>query len=492
MRITPLAPRRPRPTALLFPSRRRLVILTADGMKEATAARGVTLALSKLKGHTCYVTGGLTTLKDTTGATQWTCHTWRGRGTAMVHEPSGTTVSSLRGTLESAGGPEAAWVALAVVLEWLHGYGVSPGSISAMAWNLWRASLVDPVSIGFDPNVGRAALFGGRQGITEPRVYAHMVSADIQAAYPHAMASQPYGLSLRAVRPTVALDASVSGLADATVWVDHDAPFAPLPVRLAEEVIQFQTGIVKGTWAWCELAAAKDLGFRVDVHAAWAPRATADLFGRWWEIAAAGRALPGAASVLAKAICNSLWGQFAMNGEGKGATRWADDAGKDSYASTEEARNLPHRWMAHIAAETTARVRRRMLVEGLYGTTGGTPVHIDTDGIVMRQSNALPNPAGNGPGHWRIKAAMRRIDVRAPQMYRYTCTDKCGLTHPEWHYVASGVTPGAAAEVFRLDGRPTKISYRSQYDTVLPTGHATDAAGINRWLCEAGVTRVGS
>ena len=133
MRITPLAPRRPRPTALLFPSRRRLVILTADGMKEATAARGVTLALSKLKGHTCYVTGGLTTLKDTTGATQWTCHTWRGRGTAMVHEPSGTTVSSLRGTLESAGGPEAAWVALAVVLEWLHGYGVSPGSISAMA-----------------------------------------------------------------------------------------------------------------------------------------------------------------------------------------------------------------------------------------------------------------------------------------------------------------------------------------------------------------------
>lgn len=487
VKITPLGAPKAKPVALLFPSHRRLVVLTEHGAKVATGSRDVALALQKLKGHTCYVTGGLTYLKDTTGATSWTCHTWRGRGTRMVHEPSGTSVSSLRGTLESAGGPEECWVALRVLLDWLRAYGVPPGSISAMSWDLWRASLDRPISLGFDPDVGRSALFGGRQGITEPRIYSHMVAADITAAYPFAMASNPYGTDLRSVSPTSVLDPAVPGLARATVWVENDAPFGPLPLRLAPEVIQFPRGIISGTWPWCELYAARRLGFQVDVHEAWAPRVTADLFGAWWWIAAQGRELPGASAILAKAICNSLWGQFAMNGEGKGQTRWADDAGKDSYATTEEGRNLPHRWTAHIAAETTARVRSRMLLEGLYGTNGGAPVHIDTDGIVVRQSNAVPSPNGNAPGHWRIKAAMRRIDIRAPQLYRYTCTDKCGLTHAEWHYVASGVTPGAASAVFARDGRQTKISYRPQMDTVLPTEHVGEPGRTQRWLREAGI-----
>lgn len=486
MRITPLTAHKPHPPALLFAGHRRLVVITDDGLSIYSHVKTITNALRKLKGHTCYVTGGLTSLKDTTGATQWTCHTWRGRGTRMVHEPTGTTVSSLRGTLEDAGGPEECWVALTVVLDWLHDFGVPPGSISAMSWDLWRASLDRPLSLGFDPDIGRSALFGGRQGITEPRVYQHMVAADITAAYPHAMASNPYGTDLRSVSPATVLDPTVPGLASATVWVNNDAPFAPLPLRIGPDVISFQRGIISGTWPWCELYAAQRLGFQVDVKKAWAPRKTADLFGAWWWMAAQGRDLPGSSATLAKALCNALWGQFAMNGEGKGQTRWADDAGKDSYATTEDARNLPHRWTAHIAAETTARVRARMLLEGLYGVNGGPPVHVDTDGIVVRQSNQVPSPSGDAPGHWRIKAAMRRIDVRAPQLYRYQCIDKCGLTHPEWHYVASGVTPGSCAEVFRLGGTKTRISYRSQFDTVLPTEHVGEPEKTARWLALAG------
>ena len=461
-----------RPVALLDPGHRQLTVTTEDGIRTASGARDVEELLAGLSGHVCYAGSGLARFRWTTPATSWTLNAWRGRETRIEHVPTGVTVSSLRGTLDGSHDP---YGDLSRVLGWLRGYGVGPGSVSGMAWNLWRASLPGEVAIGFDPEIGRSALYGGRQEAREARTYQAMVSADIRGAYPHAMASaHPYALSLRPVSAETALDPSVSGLAEATVHVDTDMPYAPLPVRIAQHLIQFQWGTVRGVWPWCELAAAQAVGATVIVHRSWAPRRTADLFTSWWPMAEEGRALEGAAGNLAKAISNSLWGQFGMIGDDRTTTLWADPAGKVPSTVDQEARILPHSWTAHVAAETTARVRSRIVTEGLYGSQF-SPVHVDTDGIIIRKSAEVPCPCGDGPGQWRIKERMAKVDIRAPQLYRYTCGRGCGVAHAKWHYVASGLTASQAPEFFRREGhRGTTISYLAQFDQVLSPAHSDD------------------
>jgi hypothetical protein len=143
---------------------------------------------------------------------------------------------------------------------------------------------------------------------------------------------------------------------------------------------------------------------------------------------------------------------------------------------------MPHRWTTHIAAETTSRVRTRLLTEGLYGHGAGKVIHTDTDGIIIRRRSAEAMATGNAPGDWRLKALMRKVDIRAPQLYRYQCGSGCGITHPRWHYVASGVTPKTAAEVFDHEGVRTKVAYRPLDDTCLPSVNAWDHRLIHDYL----------
>jgi hypothetical protein len=372
------------------------------------------------------------------------------------------------------------------VLEWLHAFGVQPSSIPRMAWNLWRATLTGAVVIKADPGMAAAGFYGGRQGITATGIFPHMVAVDIEAAYPSEMAAAPYGLQLRPVQPSSDLDPDTAGMACARVHVASDAPFPPLPVRLAPGVISFQRGLIIGTWPWRELAATKALGFDVEVTKSWAPRKSADLFSEWWDVIKIGRDLPGPAASLAKAIANSTWGQFAMQGDDRGMMRWEDDRGERPFAIDLGAQLMPHRFTAHIAAETAGRVRARLLSGPLYGWNRA-PVHMDTDGVIVGRRTTLPEI--KGPGHWRQTAAMRKVDVRAPQLYRYQCQGMCCLRSPEWHYVAAGVPADMAPQVFRRDARDggEMIASRANFDMVLPPTDAQDAAGIRRWLTMAGV-----
>lgn len=494
MKVAPLAATRRRRAALLFPAHRRLVAFTADGVYTAgLSARHpdqVERLLASLSKHACYVGAGLLSMRETTGAQHWTAHTWRDRATRIVHEATGCSVSSLRGALEDARTPEAAWCQLDEALSWLASYGVQPASLPRMAWNLWRASLARPVSLGFDPAIGRAALYGGRQGVGECREYRQMVALDIAAAYPTEMAAQPFGLQLRSVSAPRHLDPTVSGLARARVSVPSEAAYGPLPVRLAPSAISFQRGTLKGIWTWRELAAVQALGFNVEVGECWAPRSSGDLFGPWWTMAATGRNLstPGAVQV-AKAVTNSLWGNFAMSGAERSIVRWSDARGDHPLEvdAKPPERDLPHAWCAHIAAEVTSRVRTRVLTEALYGP-GPAPVHIDTDGVIVRRRHGME--LADGPGHWRQKAAMRVLDLRAPQLYRYQCRGLCCVAHqPEWHYVAAGVPADAAPRVFAREATSegVPIATRANLDLVLPPTNAADQAEIRHWLTLAGV-----
>jgi hypothetical protein len=378
------------------------------------------------------------------------------------------TVHSLRGTLDGSAEPATE---LARALAWLRDCGVAPSGLSTMAWALWQRSLSAPLVITSHPGVGRAAFYGGRQGLSAKGAgrYKHMASVDITAAYATSMAARPYALRLTRCDVSTTLDPTTAGVAEATVEVSTDMPFAPLPFRLGPEMITFPTGRVQGVWPWVELAAARALGCDVKVTRSWAPMVEAEPFGRWWEWGQVGRQLGGGAGRLAKAILNSTWGMFAMVGDDRSVVRWTDDIGDRSVTvALKPLVQMPQRRTAHVAAETAARVRSRVLTEALYGA-GAAPVHIDTDGMIVRGSSPLPSPNGDAPGEWRIKKRMRVVEIRAPQCYRDQCSPVCPTCRGgDWHYTTAGMGDEAARGVFDRLGQGTNFGIMG-LDYVLPT-----------------------
>lgn len=440
MKLEPLDRFRPKPYAILYPGRRSMEVQSVDGMKVAHGKRDVEELLKSLAGCSLYVLDALDPLIHTTGALSWSLSIWKGRTTRATHRPSGSSVVSLRGTLD----PSNAFDDLETVLLWLRSYGVVSGSIPSMAWSLFRASLSRSYSCGFDPEIGKAAFFGGRQEASKVGIYTDMKAIDIRAAYPAAMARpEGYALTLRSVDPSTSLDPTLSGIAEAEVYVPHDLPFAPLPIRIDKDLISFQKGSMRGFWPWCELATARRLGAEVKVLRSWGPARQADLFGPWWPLAQEGRDLGGRAGVLAKAISNSTWGQFGMAAEDRARRQYIDDDGESWVDVPIDDQELPHSWTAHVAAETTGRVRSQIL-EAMEVTT---PAHIDTDGIIVPSSSFLPGGGGGEAGDWRVKSEMPQVDLRGPQLYRWTCPE-CGHAHEHWHYNASGIPRGEVAEFF--------------------------------------------
>jgi hypothetical protein len=181
---------------------------------------------------------------------------------------------------------------------------------------------------------------------------------------------------------------------------------------------------------------------------------------------------------------------FGMTGDDRGLVRFYDDAGERPELIKRLARRMPQANTAHIAAETTARVRTRMLLEGLYGDSGGDymPAHVDTDGIIVSQESVTRRVIGDGPGQWRIKTQMPTLEVMAPQLYRYRCGSDCGVTHSEFHYVAAGLHADSARDLFNNRHSGVNISF-SGTDAVLPVGPAFEADQLNRYALEADYLR---
>ena len=436
--------------------------------------------LRSLKHHTCYIAAGLSALRQTTGARVWEATVWRGRVTSMMLDGSKTKVSSLRGIYGDSPDP---FSALSVGLEWLSDLGVSPASLSSMAWTLWRLSLSSSLSVAFAPEIGRAALYGGRQEIREPRTFSEMRSIDITAAYPHAMTLGTYASTLREVAKTTAIDPDAPGIARARVMVDPNMRHAPLPVRIGSDLIQWQRGLIEGTWTWAELDAAREVGADVTILRTWAPVREIRPFDAWLEMVLQGRDLPAGGSILAKAISSSLWGLFGMVGDERARIRWADDYGRDAVrVSTGRSHKLPHAQTAHWAAETGSRVRRRILLEGMSGDY--SPVHVDTDGIIIRKSSPMPTNSGDGIGQWREKVSMTKVEIRAPQVYRYECRD-CRVYHDPYHYITAGVPQREARDLFEKTP-PTRVAVYG-LDMVLPPGDALERGQIDEMTKLAGV-----
>lgn len=469
MIVSPLQRYQRRSVALLEPGPgpRRLRVRWEWSDKTYTTKRDIERVLDSLAraGAVCYVPTRLAELRTITPATDWKLSLWRGRAVAMTHLPTKLRIRSLRGVLGSS---SDAYQDLMTVVSWLAERGVEAKSIPAMSWDLWRSTLRGAVRIGAAPEPGRAALFGGRQG-AEPGAYWHSTIWDVRSAYPAAMAAQPVAASLREVSPGTRIDGQTPGLARASVFVPVDLPYAPLPIREAEDVVSYPLGPIEGTWTWRELHAAMMLGCEVRVEKCWAPRRTEDLFGDWFASVQEGREMLGASGKMAKSIINSLWGQFALRGDQESDLFWADDAGEMPIEQPRPPHGLPHQYTVHISAEIASRVRTQTLMEGIYES--GRVQHVDTDGIITSRMGDGPVNQGPEPGQWRAKAIVYELEVLAPQVYRYT-EEKA----PErWHYVAAGMSEDGAFEVFRqAPYLRTRMPVLTMDEVVMPTYVATD------------------
>ena len=490
MIVTPLRPQKPRPVSLLLPGYKSVVAFTPEGIKRAEGPQRCFNLLSSLQDHVLYVNGSVKPLLYTTGATAWTGDVWRGKATSLHLYGTTVKVTSLRRAFEGMA-PDYSYDALGEVTTALSHQGVKAGSISSMAWALWRSTLTSPVELASRPSLGRAALFGGRQESVQPTKFdVPFTAVDLGRAYPSSMADRPYAGTLREVDKNPPLDPSIAGLAEATVYTpsDLDHPFACLPTRVGPEMIQWQFGETHGTWPWVELCAARDLGCNVTVARCFAPLTTVDLFTNWYQVLNRLSEHVPTGSRLLKSIANSLWGVFALNGDDRGSVTWRDDAGDHPEVVPGQRRKLPHARTAHIAAETTARVRVRLLREALYGGVG-EPVHVDTDGYLVQSSNAVTFPATAGPGEWRRKTEMRVLEVRGPQLYRFLCGTGCGITHPKWHVVASGIPHAQAHEFFEKSEGRIHLPMTG-FDVVLPSGKPLDVEHVRRYRSLVDTQRV--
>lgn len=463
VQIKPLGRTTLKPAVLLVPKWRELTAYTEAGVLKASGAVNCFKLLEKLESCTLYVSSSLRDLLLTTGSQYWQAELWKGHVTSMSLDGTKVKVNSLRRILDAVGADETRFSSMLEMLGWLREHGVPPGSISGMAWSLWRSTLEKPFTLAFDGDIGREAFYGGRQEAT-PGIYKDMLALDISSAYPFEMASRPYAGTLREVSTRTELDPLRAGLAVARVRIPDDLPHSPLPVRLSEDLIQWRKGEISGSWTWQELDAAKRLGCEVSILRNYAPLTEVDPFSNWWDVVREGRKkLTPPAAKLVKSLSNSLWGMFAMSGDNRGLVRWTDDYGNDQEIIPRNARKLPQANTAHIAAETTSRVRVRMLLEGLYGgldLAPNFPAHIDTDGLLIPSASIAhfsQNMIGEKSGQWRVKARMIKLEVRAPQLYRSTCSTSCVKDHA-WHYVAAGMTEKRARDYFANKDQSFKMT----------------------------------
>jgi len=463
MIIRPLGQVKRRQVALLHPEWRSLSVRTEDGLLVAKGLENSRNLLEALEGHALFVSGSLKSLINATGARPWQVEIWRGKATTLVLDGTKVRVHSLRHVLDPLPSDDDRFAALLELSDFLGNLGVGAGSISAMAWGLWRSTIDQEFELSFDAKIGHSGVYGGRQAAV-PGHYRNIVAIDIRSAYPFAMANQPYAGKLRPVSASTPIRANEPGLAVARVQVPDHLAHAPLPVRIDRDILSWPTGEVTGTWTWQELAAAEQLGCGMQIIKSWAPLTYVQPFQRWWPtVSKARQSLSPAAGQLIKAISNSLWGMFGMTGDDRSILRWKDDFGHDGISTLRLPRKLPQASAAHIAAETTSRVRTRMLLEGLYGAPGGDsvhPVHIDTDGILVASKDVgrLSRHLGDEPGQWRIKTEMTQVDIKAPQFYRYRCSSSCRQQH-DWHYVASGMNRGQAVEAFGKKSQSSGLGF---------------------------------
>lgn len=367
------------------------------------------------------------------------------------------------GVLAMPNFPESHELALKGLMQWrdwLQSYGAHPTlSMGGSAMNLLQATLRQPVyTMAGDPPP-----FTWTMG---PRVeYPHWLDhdltvgrathIDLPSAYPGVMAVLRFGgavwrqldsSQLKRV-PFSHRDANFPLVLQGSVSLPDGLDFGPVPERPenpidtprsspercdlldGQAVARYpRSGVVRGVWAWRELAVAVAHGAQLDIETGWQLDNDGTLpFWPWWEAVRAGRQLPRFAGQLAKSCANACWGSFVpAQGE------------RRMVSSTRNVKLPPMKQRPpsyDLAELITAGVRAQ--AAQMLLTLGRDVISFHTDGGWVAHNAQVP--AG-----WAIKARAARLDIQDPQTWRYRPVGKA-----DYVYRVAGVPRENAEEGFK-------------------------------------------
>lgn len=331
--------------------------------------------------------------------------------------------------------------------DWLADHGAAVGSMGSAAWSLLRATLREPIRTSWGSSPPLRGVVGGRQvmGVRPGRYAGELHHLDLRSSYPACIAELRYGgawgvlqLDLAKIADLARVGTLVYGAAE--VRYPPGLTRAPLPRRPRSSPNAWRTFLqpaaypterVRGFWTAPELIAAAEAGARVKLRHAWVHAAEDRPFAGWWEVASAGRELPGFAGELAKITANALWGQLAIS---TGERQVLSFRGGRRRVRSEPLKGAGRPRIFDLAEYVTGSVRARLFRE-LLVPAGDALLCAHTDGGWVRGS--LAQPQG-----WREKDRAEVLYLLNPQALAYVRADGRLV------YRFAGVPASKAADAF--------------------------------------------
>lgn len=366
------------------------------------------------------------------GHDKWEVHQYHARSQRLIYRKH-TTIYPL-----SSFGPDPQH--LLPLFDAFADLGVNPSSLSTMAKNSWLRHLRKAIRVleWRDDGAGRKAFMGGRkEALRAPANYVGAHYLDLSAAYLRAMEA-PLPLHLHETQDAVWTE---EGIAEAIIDIPRSPTgWQPLPIRLGTgrrhkaDFSVYGWGKTRGFFVISELRnAMENHGVSVELLRVWRGYSFRTPFADWLPWAYDLRSLPGTSGGLAKAITTRLWSRFAFN-PGKHNAQvltFADPRGKDKvYTPKPVPKYSGGAKTTFLSAIIASRVRVRLLQELIPRGA----VYVDTDGGIVPREITV---AG-----WRETRIMDRLEIRAPQAFRWECPD-CGEDHLPWHYSVAGIPSGS-------------------------------------------------
>lgn len=366
---------------------------------------------------------------------------WRKR--YVAYEIDGRAIKSAKDILSTLS-PHEALEYLKLWRDWVWDNGANVSSLTGTSSSLWRGTLPSGskimVASGRLPAPTKELFLGGRQEV-QRGVYEHGTLWDIRGAYPAAMGEIAIAAKYRRI-PVEKLvksvhDVSFVGFARARVAVTKTY-WGPLPKREKGHTKFPIDDMVEGVFDFEELRVAHTIGLHIFISEAWIGRGIRFPWRKWSAVVSEGRELPSIAGRLVKASSNSLWGSFAINGEG----RWVRYVGNRQVM--EKTRPPYKRRNSEVlSAHIASHIRSRLFLESLYFNRESV-ISAHTDGCIFAPgAHPVTTTERKGLGNWQERKSLSELIVLGPASYSYI--NQLG----ERRYSLPGTPPQHREKVFR-------------------------------------------
>jgi hypothetical protein len=380
----------------------------------------------------------------------------------VAYEIDGRAIKSAKDIFSTLD-PHEALGYLVLWRDWAWDNGAAVSSLTGTANSIWRGTLNDGskimVASGRLPAPTKELFLGGRQEV-QRGVYESATLWDIRGAYPAAMGEIAVAAKYRRISIDRVVkndhDVSFVGFARARVAVVKTF-WGPLPKRTGKRTTFPIDDMVEGVYDFEELRVAHKIGLHIYITEAWIGRGVRFPWKKWASVIAEGRDLPSSAGRLVKASSNSLWGSFAINGEG----RWVRyESGKQILEATKPP--FKRRNSEILSAHIASHIRGRLFLESLY-LNRDSVLAAHTDGCIFAPgAHPVPTASRDNLGNWQERKTFSDLVVIGPASYSYV------NGNGERRYALPGTPPQHREKVFRHLLRGTVIEAASKLVIKVP------------------------